>query len=1419
MLKLQGWFAGLLVFILIFTLILPVGAQVTSTSSMPVFSDISGHWAEKDMVVWMSQGLIDGYPDGTFRPDSEITRAEFVTLINKAFNFSLESKQQFADVRPDDWFGKQLLIARGAGYYEGFPNNMADPVSSITRQDAAVLLARVFEMKSASSSDTRFHDASQISEYAKVGVNALSSFINGYEDGAFRPFAPISKAEVLSLLHRLASVILTASGEYASVSVSGNMLLNSDGIVLKDTVIPGDLYLTAGIGNGEVQLERVTVKGRTIIAGGGENTVVFKDSVLHDVNVNRKDGKVRVWLTGKTQVDSIQIESASKLEMSEGTFIRNVDLNSPTDVKISKEAMIANLKVGTEAKGTNITGEGKITEAIFQTDGVTVNGKLMDQGTYKLDGPASPVPSSAGSGNPDSSPSTSTRPVPNHNQPIISTDKFDTSDVNLVDKDATAKTRSLFAYLQGLRGNNILLGQEHATTEGITITKRDGTESDVYNAVGDFPALYGWDTLSLEGKEKPGAASNNREQNRDNLIDVMKKAYERDGVLTLSAHMPNFVTGGSFNDTAGSVVANILPGGSKHAEFNDYLDMIADFANHLKDADGNSIPVIFRPWHENNGSWFWWGAAFTTPSQYKEIYRYTVEYLREQKGVRNFLYAYSPNAHFNENADNYMKTYPGDDYVDIMGFDAYGPLTDAKEWMGKVQQDAKLISQLADIHHKVAALTEFGYNPNGFKFTGNVNKQFFTDLLGALKSDPDAKRMAYMLTWAHFELEKLYLPIRNYQGQDSELLDDFVLYYNDLYSAFNSRLHGVYDLNVQAVQSEQPFMHIVSPTELGKVTADKSTIRAKVLNQTVTKVVYSVLDNPTEFPMQLEASGYYTAHWTPSKVEQVGSNVSFKVKAYAIDGSIMEQTATAKIMEAVLGQYTFDTGIDGVQSNGGWQANITSLEHAVVQDNGMLKLNVEIPDSSQTWQELKLEFPNVTGQVYLPDVNKLKVELMMPIAGNADASIQAVVMLPPNWNDKYGMNKTTKKLSALGTKTVSDVVYGMYSAEIDLDNPAELANATSLALSIVGSGMNYSGPVYVDNIKFIHAYKDLNDPSVVDTFEGYQGNDGSLGEKYQVSSGGDPVQISLDSTNKAAGQYGVKYTYTLGSSGYGGITKNIGGVDWSAFNKLKFWLKPDGSGQKLVIQIKAGGIYFEAYPSISNTTARWVEIPFGQFAPASWESHSDAVLDVNNRKTVQEFSIYVNAVDGAKLRSQLYFDDIHVMQDGSGEGNNGGGGGGGNTPITAGILYDFESDTELWSHSEGVSGVAISDVTAEHGAKSLKVEIPLGTGPKYELFKNAPINMSESTSIKARMKVVYGGTSNAGSGVIGKLYMKTGSGWKWYDSGETVLSADSFTTLTLNLDEASMESLNLVQSVGVELSAPEGSSGTATVYVDYVTAE
>ena len=114
-------------------------------------------------------------------------------------------------------------------------------------------------------------------------------------------------------------------------------------------------------------------------------------------------------------------------------------------------------------------------------------------------------------------------------------------------------------------------------------------------------------------------------------IPGIQAAFERGGVITVSWHAPNFVTGGSFYDTTGDVVTKILPGGSHHTNFTAILDDIAYNLGNLEYM-GEDIPIIFRPWHEFNGNWFWWGSSYCSKQDFKNLFRFTVEYLRDVKG-------------------------------------------------------------------------------------------------------------------------------------------------------------------------------------------------------------------------------------------------------------------------------------------------------------------------------------------------------------------------------------------------------------------------------------------------------------------------------------------------------------------------------------------------------------------------------------------------------------------------------------------------------------------------------------------------------------------------------------------------------------------------------------------------------------------
>ncbi|WP_020426663.1 S-layer homology domain-containing protein, partial [Paenibacillus riograndensis] len=564
---------------------------------------LSTHWAKDSIAKWQGNGVIQGYPDGSFRPDNKVTRAELASMVNKLFGFSAAAEASFADVPAGAWYAKDLSVAKQAGYYKGFPDNKAKADTQVTRQDAAALLAAVFSLEPrAGAASASFTDNAAISSYAKEAVQALQGTLQGYPDGSFRPDSPVTRAETVSIIDRLVSRYYHTAGTADGGTVQGNVLVNHTGVILKDNVISGNLYLAPGIGSGEATLEKVTVQGDMYIAGGGEHSIHMKDAKLALVVVNRPEGKVRVAGEGATAIRRMEIESASIIE---------------TDA----DAVISEVVTGAGAAGTSIVGKGTISRLAVRSGPVVLNGQPLAAGTYIVKGGAAspwtaagstPVPShpastpAPGSGSGGTEPTATPSPGSGNGgteptaTPVPSSGNGGTEPtprvVNLADADASSATRSLFVYLDDIRGRGTLFGQQHATDEGQSITKRDGTESDVKNAVGAHPALFGWDTLSLEGKEKPGVAGDVY-ASIDNLAASMKHAYEAGGVLTLSAHMPNFVTGGDFYDLKGSVVSHILPGGDKHGEFNTFLDNIALFANSLKDDGGRSIPVIFRPFH------------------------------------------------------------------------------------------------------------------------------------------------------------------------------------------------------------------------------------------------------------------------------------------------------------------------------------------------------------------------------------------------------------------------------------------------------------------------------------------------------------------------------------------------------------------------------------------------------------------------------------------------------------------------------------------------------------------------------------------------------------------------------------------------------------------------------------------------------
>lgn len=293
----------------------------------------------------------------------------------------------------------------------------------------------------------------------------------------------------------------------------------------------------------------------------------------------------------------------------------------------------------------------------------------------------------------------------------------------------------------------------------------DAQRSDVKSVCGDYPAVMSFDLGHLElGDDK----------NLDGVpFDKIRKEsvaqYMRGGMVSFSWHADNPLTGKDAWDVSDStVVRSVLPGGKNHDKFIVWLDRVADFFNSIKTQDGVKVPVLFRPWHEHTGSWFWWGQVLCTDEEYDALWQMTYKRMRE-KGADQLLWAYSPGIEPKDSAE-YMRRWPGDGIVDVIGVDAY-QYEDRQAYIDNLDRLLRIMTDVSKAHGKAMAVTETGYEsiPDSVWWTKT--------LMPVIGKYP----ISYVLVWrnAHNKSGHFYAP---YPGHASEA--DFKTFYNDRRTLF-----------------------------------------------------------------------------------------------------------------------------------------------------------------------------------------------------------------------------------------------------------------------------------------------------------------------------------------------------------------------------------------------------------------------------------------------------------------------------------------------------------------------------------------------------------------------------------------------------------------------------------------------------------
>lgn len=350
--------------------------------------------------------------------------------------------------------------------------------------------------------------------------------------------------------------------------------------------------------------------------------------------------------------------------------------------------------------------------------------------------------------------------------------------VQLVDPVATAETKALFHNLMSLSKNHTLFGHQHATEYGHGWSGEED-RSDVKSVTGSHPAVIGIDLMGFSGQ--PASAI---QKEKERLRKVAQDHYNRGGVITIAWHFNNPVSAGGFywkDSVSKPAVKYIIPGGEAHDQYKEILRGIGEWARSTKGKDGKGVPMIFRPFHEFDGGWFWWGAPHSTRDEFISLWRFTVSYLRDTLGVHNFLYAFSPDNRFNTEAE-FLDRYPGDAWVDMVGMDNYGDMgRDGKYNLDAAIRKLKIVSDYAIKANKLAAFTETGLE-------SIPHPTWWTDvLLKVMKTD--GMRLAYVLVWRNDQHSPThyYAP---FPGHSS--VPDFLKFYNDPYTLFETDLKSIY---------------------------------------------------------------------------------------------------------------------------------------------------------------------------------------------------------------------------------------------------------------------------------------------------------------------------------------------------------------------------------------------------------------------------------------------------------------------------------------------------------------------------------------------------------------------------------------------------------------------------------------------------
>lgn len=440
-------------------------------------SDYANSWAKTEIDYMIKKDILNGYPDGTFRPEDNMSKSEFYKVINHLVGFKDKAEVEFKDVLPTDWYYEEALKGVAAGYLN--PEVDLNARENISRGEVAKIISIIFGVEENKEKAKEFEDYLTFPKELRGIIGGLldNGLITGYEDNTFKPNNTISRSEVVKMLHNISGQIVNKRS-FVYKDVEGNILISAADTTLKNMVVDGNVYLTAGIGEGDISLDGVEIKGELNIQGGGSNSITITNSKINKISISKQSKEVRVVIDN-SQVEEIKTSKKVRLELKKGTKVKSMELEGEVVLVIEKGAEIENLI----AKSEDIKIESKGTiKTLNAEETIILNGKKVDKGTIIKDKVIS-TPSTGGSGSGGSSNGGGTTPDPETPEEITIKSINDVADV-LVEygtsqADALAKLATTTTIIDSQ-------DQSHTVNLDWELENYDGNTAGDYIGTGTF---------------------------------------------------------------------------------------------------------------------------------------------------------------------------------------------------------------------------------------------------------------------------------------------------------------------------------------------------------------------------------------------------------------------------------------------------------------------------------------------------------------------------------------------------------------------------------------------------------------------------------------------------------------------------------------------------------------------------------------------------------------------------------------------------------------------------------------------------------------------------------------------------------------------------------------------------------------------